>query len=295
MDKHQTPLALHFKQKHTWFDVSLLAILWVLVYLVPEKFWEMGGISLLFFLKITALVASLEFISFLSFHLLSGKMSLLLQGFLGGFISSTTVYVQLNYDKRFQNVEEKIIAEALLIAVCSMLIECLLIIISVSKDFTLPMLVPFSLMLFFISVFLLYSIIKNKKINHQVSGISNLEIDDPIVWKKVLTFSLYIALLKLLMIILQKFTSIPVIVATFLASLFEAHAILAVNATNFSHTMNLSEIYVITSLILLGSLLSKMFLVLRGKVLSKKRLILLPISISTFLTFLGTYIFQMIF
>lgn len=294
MDKHQTPLGLHFKQKHTWYDISLLGILWVLVFLVPENLWEVGGISALFFLKITALVASLEFIGFLSFHLLNGKISLLLQGFLGGFISSTTVYVQLNYDKRFENVEEKLIAESLLIAICSMLIECLLIIVSVSKDFSLPMLLPFALMLLFISVFLLFSISKNNKENYQVDGINNLEIDDPIVWKKVLIFSFYIALLKLLMIVLQKFTNIPVIVATFLASLFEAHAILAVNATNFSKSMNLSDIFMITSLILLGSLLSKMFLVLRGKVLEKKRLILLPITVSTLLTFLGTYLFHVL-
>ncbi len=295
MSDHQTPLSFHLKQKHIWLDILLLLSLWLVVYIAPENLWQMRGISLHFFIKIAALVASLEFISFLSFHLLSGKKSLLLQGFLGGFISSTTVYVQLNYDKRFLNLEEKLLAQSLLVATCSMLIECILIVISVSNFLTLQMLVPFGLTLLFISTFLLFSILKTKRADLQVEGLNELEIDDPIVWKKVLVFSFYIALLKFLMIILQEFTSVPVIAATFLASLFEAHAILAVNAANFSTQMSLFEIHSIMMVILTGSLISKMFLVVKGKVLSKKRLVLLPMTISTLLAFLVTYILQMVF
>lgn len=284
MKNHQTPLALHLRQKHTWFDLLLLALLWGLVFVIPENFWHYKGFSLAFFVKITALVASLEVISFISFHLLSGKTSLLLQGFLGGFVSSTTVYVQLNYDKRFENIEETLIAEALLMAICSMLIECLLIVLSISPSFHFLMLLPFGVMLFFIMLSFFILVLRKKKHNSLVDGLNDLEIDDPIVWKKVCFFSAYIAFLKLTMILLHEFTNIPVIAATFLASLFEAHAILAVNAANFSKETNLWDMHFIMLVILTGSLISKMFFVLKGNVLSQKRLILIPVIVSTFLT-----------
>lgn len=106
-----------------------------------------------------------------------------------------------------------------------------------------------------------------------------------------MTLSLYIAALKFGMILLQELTHFPVIIATFIASLFEAHAILAVNAGSFSSQLSLWEMHFIMLIILTGSLISKMFFVYRGKVLSQKRKLFIPILTSFFFnTSLNLYV-----
>ena len=94
-----------------------------------------------------------------SWHLMSNKNSLLLQGFLGGFISSTTVFMQLNYDLKFKSIDKYIRAQALLLAICSMLIESILIVIIVTTNFSIKMLIPLIVMLICIalSIFVLFS------------------------------------------------------------------------------------------------------------------------------------------
>ncbi len=295
MKKHQTHLMFHIKQKHTWFDISLLIALWILVFFFPENLWKSHDVSFLFLIKITTFVATLEFISFILFHLFSEKRSLLLQGFLGGFISSTTVFVQLNYDKRFAQINEKFIVQALLMAICSMLIECLLILVSVANHFSTLMVLPFLFMLIFIIIFILKSIFFTGPKKTESLEINDLEIDDPIVWKKVFSFSLFIILLKVGMILIQKFTSIPKIVAIFLTSIFEAHAVLAINSNAFSSANNLSEMYKVILVILVGSLISKMFLVLRGSNIVNKKLVLIPIITSTIMTILVSFFILLIF
>ena len=295
MQKHRTNLLYHFKQKHTWFDVFLLTFIWSLVFYIPETLWSFYGISLLFLVKITALVATLEFISFIVFHLFSGQKSLLIQGFFGGFISSTTVFVQLNYDKRFSHVEEKSIADSLLMAICSMLIECHLILFSIVKMISIQMILPFTFMLLFISIFIYKSVYLKKTKLEKNLQINDLKIDDPIVWKKVFIFSLFIILLKTIMVLIQNFTTIPLIAAVFLTSIFEAHAVLAVNASAFSPQTELFEIYQVILVILMGSLISKLFLVLKGQNIRKKKLVLIPIATSTLLTFIASFILLKIF
>jgi uncharacterized membrane protein (DUF4010 family) len=245
--------------------------------------------------KITALVASLEFVSFIIFHLVSGKKSLLLQGFFGGFISSTTVFVQLNFDKRFEHIDEKSIAASLLMAICSMLIECHLILISILNSFSIRALMPFSIMLIFTLVFTFLSLHLKKPSTAEIQDLNDIEIDDPINWKKVFTFSTFIILLKLGMILVQTFTSIPILAAIFLTSIFEAHAVLAVNATSFSIETQLPEMYQMILVILVGSLISKIFLVLKGQNIKNKKLVLLPIIASTVLTLIASYLLLLIY
>ena len=288
MRTSSTPLSFHFKQKHFWFDVTLLFILWILVFIAPQTYHFFAELPLGFLLKIIALVASLEFISFLSFHLFGTKSSLLLQGLLGGFISSTTVFVQLNYDKNFEHTNENILSIALLMAICSMLIECLLIIATISPHFTAIYFVPFGLMLFLLFCSITFLYFTRSKNHLPQSELAELEIEDPIIWKKVLLFSGYIVLLKYILIVLQKVAGIPIIVGSFLASLFEAHAVLAVNATNFTEQVSIGEINSTMLVILVGSLVSKIFFVLKGKVLEKKRLVIVPVSISLVMTILVT-------
>ena len=68
--EHKTPLSYHFKDKHIWFDMALLAALFVVAAYFP-------------ILKIVPLVASLELFSFFSFHLLAKRSRFQVQGFLG--------------------------------------------------------------------------------------------------------------------------------------------------------------------------------------------------------------------
>jgi hypothetical protein len=52
--EHKTPLSYHFKDKHIWFDMTMLVALFVVAAYVP-------------LLKIVPLVACLELFSFLVF------------------------------------------------------------------------------------------------------------------------------------------------------------------------------------------------------------------------------------
>lgn len=290
MSTSATPLSFHFKQKHFWFDIVVLLVLWILVFTTPQTYHFYTELPFGFLLKIIALVASLEFISFLSFHFFGTKSSLLLQGLLGGFISSTTVFVQLNYDNNFKYTNENILSIALLMAICSMLIECLLILATIPSDFKTIYFLPFGIMLFLLICSIIFLYFTNKSTYIPQSEIVDLKIEDPITWKKVLLFSGYIVLLKYILIILKKFADIPFIVGSFLASLFEAHAVLAVNATNFTKYTSVEDINSILLVILIGSLVSKIFFVLRGEVLDKKRLVILPILISLSITIAVTLI-----
>jgi len=139
--KHKTPLVSHFKQTHIWLDIGLLTVLFAVASYIP-------------LLKIVPLVASLELLSFFSFHLFAKRSSLKLQGFSGGFISSTTVFLQILYDKKFTSLHSRDVILTLILALCAMLLECILILFFFSTQLAPIYYLPFFLQLgFFIAVF----------------------------------------------------------------------------------------------------------------------------------------------
>jgi uncharacterized membrane protein (DUF4010 family) len=274
MSEHETPLRKHILGLHLWKDILFLLSLWLLVTITPTSHW------VYFIIKIMALIATLEFTSFISFHFMSMKKSLLFQGFMGGFVSSTMVFIQLNYDNKFINLSDSTISQALLLAICSMLIECLIIIFSISPTITLPLLLPFlsALFIIIISIFFINKMKIHK--NHVTQEIDFLELDDPIVWKKVLKFTAYIAALKYLLLFSRQIIGYPKQLGIFLVSLLESHAVLAVTVSEYTYTPPIQDVLLTMWLILLGSMISKMFFIFRGKVLKSKSYMIFVMSLS---------------
>ncbi len=245
--KHNTPLISHFKQMHTWLDIGLLALLFVIAAYVP-------------LLKIVPLVASLELLSFFTFHLLAKKSSLKLQGFLGGFISSTAIFLQILYDNKFASLPSRDVISTLLLALFAMLLECIFILFFFSKQLPLIYYLPFFLQLgFFIIVFLLlqrYSLSKDTNSDKQEVDIE-LFIDHPIIWKNVVKLSAFIIVLVSIMNFIGNKFGLSGEISVLIISFFEAHAVLAAIMVQSSIDQENMELLRLIFLILLGNTLSK--------------------------------------
>lgn len=242
----------------------------------------MGVLALLFVVvsyyplfKIVPLVASLELFSFFSFHLLARRSRLQLQGFLGGFISSTAVYLQTLNDKRFAKVPANELLLTLLWALCAMLLECLFILFFLTKLFSFEFYLPFIIQLaFFVSVIFLIKMTgpSNVSVEEQLDYDldNNLLLDRPIIWWNVVKLSFYIFALIWLMNFVANDIGFSRNISTLIVSLFEAHAILASVLTDWSLQPDNIDVMTLIFLILLGNTLSKSIFVLRGRNLVKK-------------------------
>lgn len=258
--EHKTPLISHFKQKHIWLDIGLLAVLFIVASYIP-------------LLKIVPLVASLELFSFFSFHLFAKRNSLKLQGFLGGFISSTAVFLQILYDKKFTSLHSQDVILTLLLALCAMLLECVFILFFSSTQLPLLYYLPFFLQLsFFIVVFfLVQSYLWSKNIiPHNPEMNIELLIDHPIIWKNVVKLSVFIIALVSIMHFIGDNFGLSREISTLIISFFEAHAVLAATMFQWSLDQKNIELLQLIFLILLGNTLSKSYLVYKGNNLAKK-------------------------
>jgi hypothetical protein len=97
-------------------------------------------------------------------------------------------------------------------------------------------------------------------------------IDHPIVWKNVATLSLIILALVSIMHFVGNNMGSSREISTLLVSLFEAHAILASMITQWSLDPQSTELLKLIVVILLGTTLSKSYLVFAGKNLESKGL-----------------------
>jgi|TARA_R110001583_G_scaffold55981_2_gene169664 uncharacterized membrane protein (DUF4010 family) len=260
--EHKTPLSYHFKDKHIWFDMTMLVALFVVAAYVP-------------LLKIVPLVACLELFSFFSFHLLAKRRRFQLQGFLGGFISSTAVFIQILNDKKFASTSERDLLLTLLFALCSMLLECLFIIFFLADQLSFIFYIPFvTQLMFFITVITYVQIPSNLLFLSNQSRQSTVDIelliDHPISWKNVAKLSIFILALVYGMNFIGSELGLSRGISTLLVSFFEAHAILVSVMTEWS--MNPQDIDLITLLllILLGNSISKSYLVFKGSNFSHK-------------------------
>lgn len=260
--QHTTPLSSHFKGKHLWFDISVLIALFVVASYYP-------------LFKIVPLLASLELFSFFSFHLMARRSRLQLQGFLGGFISSTAVFLQMLNDKRFISINSKQLSSTLLLAACAMLGECLFILYFLAEDIPLIIYVPFAAQLFFFVVVVLFVqafLVKHdndgKHTSYSLEG--EMLNDHPIVWMNVAKLSLFIFTLIAVMHFIGNELGLSRDISTLLVALFEAHAILVSVITEWSLDPDSIELLKLVFLILLGNTLSKSYLVYKGKNLQGK-------------------------
>lgn len=258
--EHQTPLGYHFKHFHIWLDMGLLAVLFIVASYFP-------------FLKIVPLVASLELFSFFSFHLLAKNSRFQLQGFLGGFISSTAVFLQTLNDKKFAVESEKNLFLTLLFALCAMLLECLFIIYFLAESFSFNYYLPFLTQLACIAAVILY-VTFSAHFPAQGISTSSAEFDmlndHPIIWRNVAKLSLIIFAIIYSMHFIGTELGFPKSVSTLLISLFEAHAVLASVMTQWSLQSQGFDLMSLLLVILLGNTISKSYFVISGANLKKK-------------------------
>ncbi len=259
--EHNTPLSYHFKHIHIWFDIGVLAGLFVVASYFP-------------ILKIVPLVASLELFSFFSFHLLAKNSRFQLQGFLGGFISSTAVFLQTLNDTKFAQESDRDLLLTLMFALCAMLLECLFIIFFLAENMPLSLYLPFITQLACIVLAILFFTYSPRFASEYVDtkpAEFNLLNDHPIIWKNVLKLSLIIFGIIYAMHFIGTEFGFPQSVSTLLISLFEAHAILASVMTQWSLQSPEIDLMSLFLVILLGNTLSKSYLAIRGSNLQKKR------------------------
>ena len=260
--EHKTPLTYHFKDKHIWFDMALLAALFVVAAYFP-------------LLKIVPLVASLELFSFFSFHLLAKRSRFQLQGFLGGFISSTAVFMQVLFDNKFASTSERDLLLTLFFALCAMLLECLFIIFFLAENVAFIYYLPFITSLSFITIAILYLNLSTSSrfaSNHATDSTVEIELlnDHPIIWKNVAKLSILIFVIVYAMHFIGSEFGLSRDISTLLVSLFEAHAILASVMTEWSLQSQNFDLMKLFFLILLGNALSKSYLALKGSNLTQK-------------------------
>lgn len=280
---HTTPLSYHFKQRHFWFDISVLALLFVVAAYVP-------------ILKIVPLVACLELFSFFSFHLLAKGGRFQLQGFLGGFVSSTAVFVQVLNDKKFAATSSRDLLQTLLLAVCAMLTECLFILYFLTSELPFIYYVPVLTQLLFFAGAVLYvnRFAQLPKSAYEDTGANrdfDMLIDHPIVWKNVAKLALIILTLVSVMHFIGNNLGFSRDISTLLVSLFEAHAILASVVTEWSLDPQNIDLLKLVFVVLVGNTLSKSYLAFKGKNLSAKplfiALMISALALSVGVTFIG--------
>lgn len=268
--QHTTPLISHLRQLHFWLDLGLLALSGLLAYYFPV-------------LKVVPIIAGLEFLSFLTFHSLPAKKSMNIQGFLGGLVSSTAVFVQLLFDVKFKQTYHQELINALLLALSAMLMECLVILYAfVSLDDYLYFL-PFAIQLLLILAWLIQQQVSRPErgtTSKNTDIALSLEMDHPILWKNVLKLSLLITALVWIMQTAGSFLSHSKAIATTFIALFEAHAVLAAVLTDWQLHPASNNLLLLCCMILLGNTLSKSYLIYRSPNLTHKERPLAVIFIS---------------
>lgn len=243
--KHQTSLKIHAKEKHFWWDVFLVFLLWVAVFFVPQ-FHSL--------VRVVAIVASLELLAFFSFHLLKKDQSVIMQGFLGGMISSTTVFVRLtSMPARAGNYSLGLVSATL-----AMLIECLLILINFIKSDQYYLGIPILVQVVFLSIYLFY--LNRTKATHTAEDLA--EVDHPVLWINVFKLAAMVLLFIYGLRFLNNYFHLGSNLAIFIMSFFEAHSVLA--ASLLSQQQD-SDILLQVLLILSGHTISKSLLIIRSK------------------------------
>lgn len=282
-------MSLRFRSE-VWFDVAALVALWIVILVIPQGLLEYQNISLLTILKIVALIATLEAIAFFAQNFLGVHAGTLIQGLVGGFISSTMTFVIFTQNSKHANLPTSTVSRALLLSTIGMLVECVLIVNTIVPNSThillRPLLVQIMLILLFVAA---TGIGKRNAPVKRDEDFKELALKEPINWKKVGSFAVLILGLILLMRILSSTLALPTSWSAFLLSLFEAHGVLTA-ALSENLTAEISYLLDIVLVIQLGNVISKCFLVIKGKNAKIRRPIIATLSISLLLSWLSTMI-----
>lgn len=246
----------------------MLALAWILVFVLPPMYLN---IPISMIIKIVAIVATLEMLSFLSFNLFGRNKSLLIQGFVGGLASSTTVFVQSTRDERFRKLSPYHLAAMLMLAIIAMLVESFVIALGLNA----PTIVLAIIVVQIIIMLAFASMTWKKRPKNFFTDNNQFIIGHPILWLRVLKLTIFIAALIALMEFGKFYFKDAYFITILVTSLFEAHAVLA--ATLLESNQHIVLAY---ALITFGHSLSKLALVWRANSPGLVKLIFIPLLCS---------------
>lgn len=266
------------RNKELWFDLFILACLWVLVLIVPPEIELIQGTSIVNLLKIVALFSSLETLGYLGTHLVGASKGLLLQGLCGGFISSTMTYLRMTRNSQLAAHAPHVIAQALLLSTIAMLFECGFIIYTLHPHAEL-LVAPILAQIVVLAAITLWF----QRYTSQEGTASSLHIEankDPIIWKKMIYLSLFIILLTYAMRFIEHTLKLPYVWSAFFISLFEAHGVLVATMTDSQQSADISRATQVVMVILVGNVVSKTFFVLKSNRKDIRTVTLAPLYLS---------------
>lgn len=252
MNTHSTPLKLHFKQKNFWFDLIILGLLW--------------GASFYFskfnLLKVITLMSTLDVIGFFVSHWATERKSFLLQGFLGGFVSSTGMFLKFT-SSTWSHAHWKTLSQAMLLTTLAMLIECFLIIYTLHGNAAFLISTPLAVQMIGLCIALIFL---HQKITPKQNSKDTFILNErPVLWMKVVQITLLIFALVWSIRLLKQYLTLNSAWSSFIVSFFEAHAVTAATLSEIDPHLQMSEAKWLLLLILSGNTLSKCMLVLRTK------------------------------
>lgn len=280
--------AVSIKDTKLWMDFIILIVFWMLSIVIPQEISIFNLLSLSTFLKIVSLLGTLEVIGFFTMLYLGERGSILIQGFLGGFVSSTATFLHFTHLEEFKEHHPRSVSRALLLATMAMLIESIFIILSLNLENSFLLCRPFLIQLFVLIPFVIA--LKSKNFSKPISPHMGLELKELIIWKNVLKFSFFMVGLIFLMRFLNTTLDIPPVLSTFLLALFESHAVLAASMSEYGQDQNSQLAFHIVIAILVGNVISKTFFILRAKNKAIRRPVLFSLYFSLLLGILSTLV-----
>ena len=287
MSSHPTPLSAHIRKSEFWIDTLLLAVLWLSAHFLELLLTDPRLAYVIKLVQITALMASIEYIGFFALHLFGRSKGLFIQGFFGGLISSTMMFIQLGDSGKTKGHSPIDIARTLLLATIAMLLLGVVIVYTLadaqSFQLALPLFIQSGTLLAVVVILGLQEKMKPSQESEQL-----VMIDDPIVWKNVLKFTVFLASILLIVKAVTKMIPESYLLSTFIIALFETHAILAAAMTNLSTISEAPKLVILT--IMFGNIVSKIFLVAKSQIHEAKRPLILSL-IGSYLAALISLVF----
>lgn len=281
--KDHLTLKQHTRERSFWIHLIALLSLWIIVL----NYSSVLPPIMINVLKISSVMASLQFAGFILFHITDGKSGLLLQGFFGGFVSSTMVFIEFTQNPVYKEQPVYLLAKGLILATIAMLIQAIFIVYALMPNNS-PQLFILPIFLNLLGLIICFFLIKSRppKVSLRDSNPA-LNLEKPILWNKVIIFSLILAGLILVMRFLGGQLALPYIPSSFIVSFFEAHGVLAASLSELVAHNKIEQVQGVILAVLLGHISSKILLVVKSTHKGLTRPVSLSLICSAFLAFLS--------
>lgn len=210
------------------------------------------------FAILIATIAALQFAGYIAIRLFGEKTGLVLLGFLGGFVSSTVVFVNLSHTLKAHSKNKSVVIASAILANLAMLIEMMIIVFVAAQDFLFyifkPMLAMCTMSIVIVFLILLFNKERNTK-----QTLSEKPVNfQTIIRSALLIFS------ALIIVALTKHFAGPdaTLLVSFLTGLFEIHGVsLATGLLYENHQLSLHIAALALFSAIIGAFISKLFLV----------------------------------